>query len=1417
MLGRTQVSRAALLCFFASLLLSVSPALFGQGARMNPSGAGEEADRDNPAAREAWFARGRTAPKGKSAADLRWKAYQQKIQMRAAAMAAARRAGTNAANAGPLSAGWTALGPAPLVSKADPSSTQDYGLVSGRSTAVAIDHADISGNTVYIGGAYGGVWRTTNGLSGGFGNPNGVTWTPLIDNQPTLAVGSIAIQPNNATGTLSNVILVGTGEPNGAIDSYYGLGILRSIDAGKNWNMVPPPNGGLHPFKGLGISKIAFNTTSGQTNVVVAAAASTIGSRDGARQLGQISGPFFSTDAGATWSAATTISDGSFGGAVAPISTTSVVYNAVAGKFYMAMRFHGFYSSTDGANWTRLAAQPAPAGASLNSAATCPTTLVNPITCPILRAEMAVVPTRNEMYVWYTFLDSSNHDLDEGIWKSTNGGTSWTPVTDTGIASCGNDDQGCGIAQAFYDLELAAVPVGASNTDLYAGTRNLYKCTISTAFPTCNGTSEPYFFMNLTHVYGCDEIANVHPDQHHLDFLPVAANNTVPMYFANDGGIYRAVDEITGLTTGICSGTKTSKFDDLNKNLGSMTQFVSFSQDATNAAVILGGTQDNGSPATNAAGTNSQWQSVNFGDGGYNEISPTNANDWFTANTDVSIQSCTLGSACTGNIFNTIVSRGTVGGDVGSFYTPYILDPQNSSGLLVGTCRIWQGSTTGASFSAISPNFDSGIASVCTGNEFNFVRAIAAGGPTDANGFSKVVYAVTEGTGPLANTKGGGAVEIGTETTSGQYTWLGLSYINPNFYTIGSVAVDNHDATGGTAYVGLMGFSGTAGTGHVFQKTPSIGVWADFSTGLPDAPVNSLIVDSSVTPSVLYAGTDVGVFSTSTSAANWTEVGPKPMPGATGYIPNAPVTKLRLFSSGGNKKLRASTYGRGIWEFVLAVGTPSYTITVANPTVTAYPGLPGGTFNGTLTSVNNYAGTVTLSCSTGKPTTCTPPAPITLTAGGTTNFSVTAANPTAPATAFNFNIHGTDNTILVDAPVTLNVVDFTIGALDHNAVTANVPNPSTPVVTFTVSAAGPFADPVTLTCPGVPAGAGAACNFSPASVQPTLGNPVTVTLTIATATCTPSCVGVYPVTITAHDATNPEPSPKTQPLTLTVTALPDFTMAISGSPKTITVLQPSATFTGTLTAVNGFNSAVAMSCLGGKPSNCTISPNPVTFTAGVGTFTVTADNGQVPGVFKFNVSGTGGGKTNAQPVMLTVNADIDIIATNTTATVTAGGSANYMLTFSPHGQSTFQFAVAYTVSGLPGLTTPVFNPSSIAQAASSTPVTLTISTTATIASLNPPAAPWKPSGPLFAFWLSLPAVGIVAMGAGRNPKRRWLAMLAGGLLLLMLVGSLAGCGGSSHHSIPGTPPGTYPLTITATSGTGSNMIMQTKALTLIVQ
>jgi hypothetical protein len=145
------------------------------------------------------------------------------------------------------------------------------------------------------------------------------------------------------------------------------------------------------------------------------------------------------------------------------------VYNAAAGLFFAALRYHGFYSSPDGVTWTALAVQPGAPG--LLSTTACPQNYVT--TCPIYRGEITVVPGRNEMYVWFVSLDSNNNPADQGIWQSENSGASWTQISDSGIIKCGDFD-GCGVEQGFYNLALLAVPNGASATDLYAGAINLY-------------------------------------------------------------------------------------------------------------------------------------------------------------------------------------------------------------------------------------------------------------------------------------------------------------------------------------------------------------------------------------------------------------------------------------------------------------------------------------------------------------------------------------------------------------------------------------------------------------------------------------------------------------------------------------------------------------------------------------------------------------------------------------------------------------------------------------------------------------------------------------------------------------------------------------------------------------------------------
>ena len=94
-------------------------------------------------------------------------------------------------------------------------------LVTGRVTSIVINHSDPDSNTLYVGTALGGVWKTIDG---------GRNWFPTSDEADSMAVGALVLDPMN-----SDVLYMGTGEGNFSGDSYYGLGVLKTTDGGNEW------------------------------------------------------------------------------------------------------------------------------------------------------------------------------------------------------------------------------------------------------------------------------------------------------------------------------------------------------------------------------------------------------------------------------------------------------------------------------------------------------------------------------------------------------------------------------------------------------------------------------------------------------------------------------------------------------------------------------------------------------------------------------------------------------------------------------------------------------------------------------------------------------------------------------------------------------------------------------------------------------------------------------------------------------------------------------------------------------------------------------------------------------------------------------------------------------------------------------
>ena len=94
--------------------------------------------------------------------------------------------------------------------------------MSGRITTIDAVVADP--NQIWLGAASGGVWKTKNA---------GASWESVFDEQPTLNIGSIAIQQSNPS-----VVWVGTGEGNPRNSINIGEGIYKTIDGGVTWKRM---------------------------------------------------------------------------------------------------------------------------------------------------------------------------------------------------------------------------------------------------------------------------------------------------------------------------------------------------------------------------------------------------------------------------------------------------------------------------------------------------------------------------------------------------------------------------------------------------------------------------------------------------------------------------------------------------------------------------------------------------------------------------------------------------------------------------------------------------------------------------------------------------------------------------------------------------------------------------------------------------------------------------------------------------------------------------------------------------------------------------------------------------------------------------------------------------------------------------
>lgn len=833
------------------------PAVGGRAAPLSRSrggraGGAAEHRREDVRAREDWFVRQRAYPFTHIPPGARLRALAELAKLRrrlhsttAAPRSAAASPGATWQPVGDLSeqSAGTSTG------SSGQALTTDYGLVAGRVTSLAVNPQ--GGATIYAGTAGGGVWKGSRAVDGT------ITWAPTTDGQASLAIGALALDPQ-APATL----YAATGEGNGAVDSYYGAGILKSIDGGGTWSQI-----------GAQLARFTFSRLVVDPNAtsLLYAAVGLDGSINHASSAG--GGIYRSTDGGVTWQPALVAGVAPADACAAPalgdptpqvpgadialssLGGLTTLYAALGGAGGCAA--NGVYRSIDhGVTWTRLGGFDAEASTAGR----------------VGRIALATSPADSGLLyaaVAKTAIGQADDNTLQGVYQSADGGITWQ-------TRASPDDKDAlhpnGADQYNYDLVIAADPVVSAT--VYLGGVDVFKSTDAGASWT-----------NLTNAYAAPNTAHVHPDQHALAFAPDGA-----VYVGNDGGVYQTAD----------AGTT---WHDESAGIGAIQLYGASVSTALQPTRIYRGAQDNDVSRYDGAGP---WTAVLGGDGGLTAVDPINATIVYAETQNGHLNKTTTDgatwTAVTGGAQDPTVDAPRIG-----FIAPLALDTSHSARLLMGTYRVWESTDGAASWHVLGTGQD------LTAPNGGVISTLAIG-PASAPCTLDTLYGGT--------TNG----QVASSTNDGASRWTTGALPNgqplpQRFVT--SIAVN--PTNGAEAWAALSGFDSTTLLGHVLHTTDGGKTWDSVSSGtsgLPDAPVNSLAVDAA--GQTLYAGTDVGVFSSSNatgSSATWQPLG--------SGLPNALVFQLALRANG---ILYAATHGRGLWS--IAVGTP-----VVPPTAVPTPGV----------------------------------------------------------------------------------------------------------------------------------------------------------------------------------------------------------------------------------------------------------------------------------------------------------------------------------------------------------------------------------------------------------------------------------------------------------------------------------------------
>ncbi len=297
---------------------------------------------------------------------------------------------------------------------------------------------------------------------------------------------------------------------------------------------------------------------------------------------------------------------------------------------------------------------------------------------------------------------------------------------------------------------------------------------------------------------------------------------------------------------------------DISANL-CIAQIYRIGLSASNPTYWLTGHQDNGTNLRNGAG----YSETMGGDGMTCFVDRTNNNVMYGEQYNGNFNRTTNGGATWTGIITGLTGNA-------AWVTPWVQDPTTANTLWAGYTQVFKSTNQGTNWTQQGTLTGSGtIVDIQVAPSNNQVIYVCR---------SNQVWKSTNGGGAWTNVTG--TLPVG----SAAITRLAIKPNDPN--TV------------------LVTFSGYSSGNKVYKTTNGGGAWTNLSTGLPNLPANCITYMPGATNDAAYVGMDVGVYYIDNTFASW-------QPYLTG-IPNCGIEDLEVYAPTG--KLRAATYGRGVWE-----------------------------------------------------------------------------------------------------------------------------------------------------------------------------------------------------------------------------------------------------------------------------------------------------------------------------------------------------------------------------------------------------------------------------------------------------------------------------------------------------------------------